>query len=214
MSQPDILTAPAVVVGGGIAGLSAALGLERCILVADESIGGGASRLAQGGIAAALGEDDSPVAHAADTIRVAAGLADPAMATLVADAAPGRIEWLRRLGVAFDMTGDGRLRLGREAGHGHDRIVHAGGDRTGAAVMQALRAAVLARPGIRRLEGFELVDIIASGRRAAGVLLQAADGTRHAVLAPQVVIASGGTSRHSRPCRASARCTSISKARI
>jgi len=192
VTHPDILTAPAVVVGGGIAGLSTALGLEGCTVVADEPLGGGSSRLAQGGIAAAIGEGDSAAAHAADTLRVAAGLADPAIAALVAEAAPGSVAWLEDLGVEFDAEGGGRLRLGREAGHGHDRIVHAGGDRTGAAVMRALRAAVVARPDIRRLEGFELVDIIASGARAAGVLLESADGERLAVLAPHVVVATGG----------------------
>ncbi len=177
MTHPDFITAPAVVVGGGIAGLSAALGLDGCTVVADEPVGGGSSRLAQGGIAAAISDGDRPALHAADTVRVAAELADPGIAALVAEAAPDRIEWLRALGVGFDCTDDGRLRLGREAGHGRDRIVHAGGDRTGAAVMRALRAAVLGRPDIRRLEGFELVDIIACGARAGGVLLEAADGS-------------------------------------
>ncbi len=192
MRYPDVIAAPAVVVGGGIAGLSAALGLEGCAVVANEPVGGGSSRLAQGGIAAAIGAGDNAAAHAADTLRVAAELADPAIASLVAEAAPGRIAWLRDLGVEFDRADDGGLRLGREAGHGHDRIVHAGGDRTGAAVMRALRAAVHARTDIRRLEGYELVDIIGSGPRAAGVLLEAAGGAQLAVLAPHVVIASGG----------------------
>ncbi len=192
MTHPDFITAPAVVVGGGIAGLSAALGLDGCTIVADESIGGGSSRLAQGGIAAAIGSGDRPALHAADTLRVAAELADPAIAALVAEAAPDRVDWLRALGVGFDAADDGELTLGREAGHGRDRIVHAGGDRTGAAVMRALRTAVVRRPDIGRLEGFELVDYIACGPQAAGVLLEAADGGRLAVLSPHVVVATGG----------------------
>ncbi len=192
MTSPDFITAPVVVVGGGIAGLSAALGLEGCTLVANEPVGGGSSRLAQGGIAAALGTDDEPALHAGDTLRVSAGLADPAIATLVAQAAAGRVEWLRALGVRFDAGPEGALLLGREAGHGRDRIVHAGGDRTGVAVMQALREAVLRRPDIRRLEGLELVDIIGCGSRAGGVLLESADGSRLAVLAPHVILATGG----------------------
>jgi len=189
--HPDVITAPAVIVGGGIAGLSAALALEGCTVVANEPVGGGSSCLAQGGIAAAIGGGDLPALHAADTLRVAAELADPGIAALVAEAAPGRIAWLRALGVEFDADG-AILRLGREAGHGRDRIVHAGGDRTGAAVMRSLRAAVLARPDIRCLEGFELVDLISSGSRIAGVLLEAADGARLAVLSPHVVLATGG----------------------
>ena len=98
MTHPEFITAPAFVVGGGIAGLSAALGLRDCTVVAGEPVGGGSSRLAQGGIAAAIGDGDSPALHAADTLRVAAALADPAIAALVADAAPDRIEWLRALG--------------------------------------------------------------------------------------------------------------------
>lgn len=192
MKAPDYITAPVVVVGGGIAGLSTALGLEGCLLVADEPVGGGSSCLAQGGIAAALGADDAPALHASDTLRVAAGLADAGIAGLVADDAAGRIAWLRDLGVPFDAAPDGRPLLGREAGHARDRIVHAGGDRTGAAVMRALRAAVLQRSDIHRLEGYALADIIGCGQRAGGVLLEGRDGARLAVLAPHVVLATGG----------------------
>jgi L-aspartate oxidase len=187
----DFITAPAVVVGAGVAGLTTALALDGCVLVADGADGGGASRLAQGGIAAAVGDGDSPRLHAADTLRVAAGLADPGIAALVTRDAPARIAWLRQIGVEFDAA-SGRTALGREAGHGRHRIVHAGGDRTGAAIMRALRTAALARTDIRALEGFTLVDIITGAGRAAGVLLEATDGARLAVLAPQVVLATGG----------------------
>jgi L-aspartate oxidase len=192
VNAPERIEAPVVVVGGGIAGLSAALALEGCTLVADGLIGEGSSQLAQGGIAAAIGPGDSPAQHAADTVQVGAGLTDAAIAALVTGAAPGRVGWLERLGTGFDRDADGALRLGREAGHGHSRIVHAGGDRTGASVMQALRAAVLRRTDIRVLEGFELVDLIVSDGRAAGVLLERPDGSGLAVIAPQVVLATGG----------------------
>lgn len=192
MRVDDFVTAPAVVVGGGIAGLATALSLDGCILVANEAIGGGASALAQGGIAAALGGGDSPARHAADTIRVSAELADPEIVALVTAAAADRIAWLQALGVAFDRASSGALALGREAGHDHHRIVHAGGDRTGAAVMSALRAAVSRRGDIRVLERFELIDLISSGGRATGALLEDAAGLRLAVLAPHVVLATGG----------------------
>jgi len=188
----DFVTAPAVVVGGGVAGLSAALALDGCVIVANEPIGGGSSVRAQGGVAAAIAHGDSPDLHAADTVAVAAGLALPEIATLVAEAAADRIGWLAALGVAFDRSPAGALALGREAGHGRHRVVHAGGDRTGAAVMQGLRAAVLLRPDIRVLEPFELVDLVTAGDRAAGVLLVGAGGLRIAVLAPHVVLATGG----------------------
>jgi len=192
VNAPDRIDAHAVIVGGGIAGLSAALAFDGCVLVADGLIGEGSSRLAQGGIAAAIGPGDSPALHAADTVRVGAGLTDAAIAALVTGAAPSRIDWLDALGVAFDRDATGALTLGREAGHGRNRIVHAGGDRTGAAVMQVLRAAVLRRPDIRVLEGLDLVDLITADGRAAGVLLERPDGRRLAVVAPQVVLATGG----------------------
>lgn len=192
MIADDVITAPAVVVGAGIAGLSTALALDGCVVAAGAAIGDGASWLAQGGIAAAIAPDDAPALHAADTLRVSADLAAADVAKIVTEAAPGRIAWLQEIGVEFDQSPGGQLTLGREAGHGHHRIVHAGGDRTGAAVMRALAAAVRRRPDIRLLEGCSLVDIITMGTRAAGVLLEAKDGTRFAVLAPQVVLATGG----------------------
>jgi len=188
----DFITTPAVVVGGGIAGLSTALALDGCVLVANEPIGGGSSCHAQGGIAAALGPGDSPGLHAADTLKVAAGIALPEIAAIVAQSAPGRIDWLAAIGVAFDRQPTGVPALGREAGHGRHRVVHAGGDRTGAAIMNALRAAVLARSDIRVLEPFHLVDLVTAGDRAAGVLLADSNGRRLAVLAPNVVLATGG----------------------
>ncbi len=77
---------------------------------------------------------------------------------------PGRIDWLAAIGVAFDRQPSGALALGREAGHSRHRMVHAGGDRTGAAVMGSLRAAVLERPDIRVLEPFDLIDLVTVGR--------------------------------------------------
>ncbi|HKX99959.1 MAG TPA: L-aspartate oxidase [Steroidobacteraceae bacterium] len=192
MTVNDFITAPAVVVGGGIAGLSTALSLEGCVVASGAPVGDGASRLAQGGIAAAIGPGDAPAQHSADTLRVSAGLAAEDVAALVTDAAPRRIAWLREIGVAFDVDANGSLVLGREAGHGRHRIVHAGGDRTGAAVMQALAWAARNRPDIRLLEGFALVDLVTCGARVAGVLLEAAGGSRLAVLAPHVVLATGG----------------------
>jgi L-aspartate oxidase len=192
VTADDFISAPAVVVGGGIAGLVTALALDGCVVVSGGPIGDGASRLAQGGIAAAIGADDAPALHAADTLAVSAGLAAADVAALVTAAAPERVDWLRGMGVGFDLGANGKPALGREAGHRRHRIVHAGGDRTGAAVMQALGAAVRRRPDIRLGEGFSLVDIVTAGPRAAGVLLEGSDGTLLAVLAPHVVLATGG----------------------
>jgi L-aspartate oxidase len=192
MIVDDFVVAPAVVVGGGIAGCATALALDGCVIVANEPLGGGSSCFAQGGIAAAKSTDDSPSSHAADTLAVSAGLAQPEIAALVAAAAADRVSWLEALGVAFDRTSTGALALGREAGHSWHRIVHAGGDRSGSVVMKTLRGALQARPDIRILEGFGLLDILTAGERAAGVVLASPAGHRLAVFAPNVVLATGG----------------------
>ena len=192
MTVDDFVTAPAVVVGGGIAGCATALALDGCVVVANEPVGGGSSCLAQGGIAAAMAVGDSPFSHSADTLSVAAGLALSDITALVAAAAADRVAWLAALGVVFDRTPSGALALGREAGHSWHRIVHAGGDRTGSAVMQAMRNALRDRSDVRLLEGFELLDLVNAGNHAAGVLLADSAGHRLAVLAPHVVFATGG----------------------
>ena len=183
---------PALVIGSGIAGLSTALGLGRCALLTRGKLGSGSSRYAQGGIAAALDPRDAAAAHAADTLAVAAGIADPLVAEAVAHAASGRIEWLRALGADFDTDADGRLRLGREAGHSARRIVHANGDATGAEVVRVLTAAVRARHEIEVFEGHELVDLVHHNGHVAGALALTPAGEMIALLAPAVVLATGG----------------------
>ena len=150
------------------------------------------SRHAQGGIAAALAAGDSAADHALDTLAVSAGLADPEVARAVAEAAVGRVEWLRALGARFDLDERGRLALGREAGHRTRRVAHAGGDATGAEVMRALVAAVEARDDIDVLAGYELIDLVRHGQRVVGVLARSPSGAVTAILAPAVVLATGG----------------------
>jgi L-aspartate oxidase len=182
----------ALVIGSGIAGLSTALGLGRCALLTRGKLGSGSSRYAQGGIAAALGPKDAAAAHAADTIAVAAGIADPLVAEAVTHAAAGRIEWLRALGAQFDADAEGRLRLGQEAGHSTRRIVHANGDATGAEVVRALSGAVRERPDIEVFERHELIDLVHHNDQVAGALALTPSGELIALLAPAVVLATGG----------------------
>src|SRR5690606_10204533 len=188
----DVRRARAVVVGSGIAGLSAALGIGDCIVLTRGALGSGSSPHAQGGIAAALGADDTPASHARDTLAVSAGLADADVARAIAEAAAGRIDWLLGLGARFDRDADGRLALGRDAGHPARRIAHAGGDATGAEVMRTLVDAVRSRPDIEVLDGHDLVDLVRYGRRVVGVLARTPDGELAAILAPSVVLATGG----------------------
>jgi L-aspartate oxidase len=188
----NLRRARVVVVGSGLAGLSTALGLRDCVVLTRGRLGSGSSGHAQGGIAAALAPDDHASYHAADTLSVSGGLGDAEVARAVTEAAAGRIEWLCSLGARFDVDAEGRLALGREAGHRARRIVHAGGDATGAEVMRALTDAARGRPDIEICAEHELVDLVVSAGRVAGVLALAPSGELVAVLAPAVVLATGG----------------------
>ncbi len=184
-----------VVVGSGVAGLSTALGLGTATVLTKGTLAGsGSTPWSQGGIAAALGADDSPALHAADTVAVAGGIADSGAARHLADRAPGRIGWLLATGADLDRDADGALALGREAGHSRRRIVHAGGDATGAEVARSLAAAVRAAPGIEVVERSFALDLIVSGGRVAGVLALE-EGRLVAYLAGAVVLATGGVGR-------------------
>ena len=141
------MRAPLIIVGAGIAGLSAALAaaphpvvlVSRTRVVRDVA-GDTATVLAQGGIAAAMASDDSPAAHAEDTLVAGARHNDRDAVRHLCGQAPNAIEWLRQQGVGFDVVDDhaDALALGREGGHRCARIVHAGGDATGARVLAVL----------------------------------------------------------------------------
>ena len=191
MNQP-IEHPHAIVVGSGVAGLATALALGNCTVVTKTGLGDGSSRWAQGGIAAAVGTGDHPSLHAADTVAVSGGLADPAIAELVTAGAPDAVDWLVALGARFDRGADGSLQLGREAGHGHHRIVHADGDATGAELMRTLRTAVRQRSDIAVLEHITVVDLLHGDGRIVGVVVVGSDGTRDLLTAPAVVLATGG----------------------
>jgi L-aspartate oxidase len=164
-----------VVVGGGIAGLATALHLAPLpvTLVVASPLGQQASTpLAQGGIAAAFGDDDHPALHAADTLHAGAGLSDPDVAARVAAAAPACIDWLVSQGTRFDRTASGdSLILGLEAAHSRRRIVHADGDGTGKCVLEALIRAVRQAPSIQVLENHRATDLTLDANGAvAGVV--------------------------------------------
>ncbi|NQV07076.1 L-aspartate oxidase [bacterium] len=193
----QVITADAVVVGAGVAGLSAALGMapKKVLLVTKTALGDGSTRLAQGGIAAAVGPDDSPSAHAADTIAVGAGLNDVGAVSVLTGEGPDRILDLVAAGARFDRGEAGEFRLGREAGHGARRILHADGDATGAEVSRALTAAVLAASHVTVVEGCFATDLIVDAGRVAGTACRTGDGSKLALLAPAVVLATGGIGR-------------------
>jgi L-aspartate oxidase len=189
-----------LVVGSGVAGLSAALAVPagRTVLLASKDrLGHSATRYAQGGIAAVLDPEgwagDSVAEHVADTLAAGAGLCDPvAVLTLVEEGA-NAIADLRKLGVGFDTdpSGPGELARTREGGHSRSRVVHAGGDATGAELERALTEAVRAIPSVRAAEHAFLVDLLTTDGRVTGALLWA-DGGPRLVRAGAVVLASGG----------------------
>ena len=190
-----------VVVGGGIAGLATALHLAPLpvtLLVASPLGQHASTPLAQGGIAAALGADDHPALHAADTLQAGAGLSDPDVAARVAAAAPACIEWLIAHGTRFDRTASGdSLILGLEAAHSRRRIVHADGDGTGRCILNALVYAVRQAASIQVLENHRVIDLALDGHGSvAGVVYVPgrSEGSDEPVLIPgrAVVLATGG----------------------
>ncbi|HEY7824821.1 MAG TPA: L-aspartate oxidase [Acidimicrobiia bacterium] len=184
------LDAP-IVVGAGVSGLSVALGLSKAYVISSEEMG--STWWAQGGIAAALAEDDSPQSHAADTIAVSGGLAvDEAVETLTRGG-PEAVSRLIQLGAEFDRDDQGEILLGREGGHRVRRVVHADGDATGAEVMRALSEAATAADHVEMIEG-RVVDLARNADRVVGVL--AVDGEDRTVYTgPAVVMATGGAGR-------------------
>ncbi len=189
-----------VVVGAGIAGLMAAYKLAplRVAVLCKRPLGtGAATDWAQGGIAAALGGDDSPELHAQDTRIAGAGLSDESIAEILANDAPARIEELLELGAAFDRTADGALALGREAAHQRRRIVKAGGDATGHEILRTLIAAVGSSDHVDVIADTIVEDLLVDGeRRVAGVVVRSRDlGERFIVRAPATVLATGGVGR-------------------
>jgi L-aspartate oxidase len=194
-------TTDVLVVGSGVAGLTAALHLREqglhVTVVTKVNIDDGSTRWAQGGIAAVLDPLDTPEAHAFDTEIAGVGLCDPAAVRVLVEEGPARVRELIRIGAAFDRNPDGSLMLTREGGHRADRIVHAGGDATGAEVQRALHAAVRRDPWIRLVEHALVLDLLrAADGRACGITLHvlgegSEDGVG-AILARAVVLATGG----------------------
>jgi len=186
---------PVVVVGSGVAGLSAALALAPLpvLLLTSAALGAqAATPWAQGGLAAAVGPDDAPEAHAADTIAAGAELCDAAVVALVTNAAPAVARELTALGARFARNADGTLALGREGGHGVHRIVHAA-DATGAEIERVLVAATRACEAIVVREGVRAERLVQAADGAiCGLETCDARGERARIEARAVILATGG----------------------
>jgi L-aspartate oxidase len=190
------ISADLVVVGSGVAGLSTALRAARRFRVAlltKTTLTVTATRIAQGGIASALGADDSPELHFQDTIQAGKGLCEEeAVWTLVREGPMRITELIEEVGAHFD-TVDGHLDLTIEGGHSRRRVAHAQGDATGSELEASLTRRLLYNKRLDVYENYYVIDILTVNGRCAGVLgMDAEEGTINYFRAPAVVLAMGG----------------------
>lgn len=191
----SVRTDSVIVVGSGMAGLICALALAPrsvTLMTKTPRLEGGSSLWAKGGIAAAVGPEDTPEHHAADTLSAGAGLSDPESALRLAEEGVDNLQWLVDEGVPFDRAVDGTLALAREAAHGYARIVHAGGDATGRILMQALIKRVRATRSITVLEDTFAHDLMVSDGQVQGLVAYHPKKGWAYHYASQVVLATGG----------------------
>jgi len=190
-----------IVVGSGVAGLTAAMHARRAgyrvVIVTKSTVDQGSTKWAQGGIAAALDPEDSPAEHLHDTLVAGAGLCDRGAVDVLVTQGPESVRRLIALGAEFDRDDSGAIALTREGGHLRDRIAHAGGDATGAEISRALVDAVSLDSGIEVIEHALVIDLLLdTDGSAQGVTLHVmGEGERGgvgAILAPAVVLATGG----------------------
>ncbi len=191
------MTAPILIIGAGVAGLYTALKLapRPVTVITARPLGTEASSgWAQGGMAAAIGADDSPALHFSDTMEAGAGLVDPEAARILVEGAADAVEDLARLGVRFDRDSKGDYVLGREAAHCRKRIVHATGDQAGAEIMRALIDAARRAPHIEILERVVAEDLLTDDNGAVGGVLAyvVERGERALFEAAETILATGG----------------------
>ena len=182
-----------LVLGSGIAGLSAAIhaaqrGLSVVVLT-KSALATSATLYAQGGVAAALEEPDTTELHLSDTLVAGAGLCDPDAVRILVTEGPARVRELMAMGAVFDRI-DGELALAREGGHSVARVVHAGGDATGAEIERALAEAVPRTIEVR--EGWFSLDLLVEDGTCVGVRGLRADGGIEEVRAAHTILATGG----------------------
>jgi len=183
-----------LVIGGGIAGLRAALGLEpglTAVVVTKDLLTLSNSAEAQGGIAGVLDPLDDFANHTADTIAAGKGLCDHDVVEMVVREAPERIRELIGIGTRFDET-DGLIDLTREGGHSHRRVVHANGDATGREVMRALQEAAVQRDGVQVWQNTFTIDLLTVDGHCRGAIVHDPERPTTCVWAKQTILATGG----------------------
>ena len=192
--MPDRIRTRFLVVGSGVAGLHTAWRASQhgdVLLLTKRSLFDSATAYAQGGIAAALGAGDSPALHRQDTLAAGAALCDAAAVQVLVEEGPARVRELQTAGADFDLDPKGRLKLGREAAHSKNRIVHAHGDQTGAEVARTLVARVKETKRIKVLERARVLDLIVRRGTCYGVRASIA-GRATEIIADATVLATGG----------------------
>ena len=183
-----------VIVGGGVAGLRAAIGLApagRVLVLTKAEPAESNTGYAQGGIAAAMGDDDSPSLHAADTIRAGDGLCDETAVRVLVEHGPPYVRELVEWGARFDLAPDGRAALGREAAHSVRRVLHAG-DATGREIGRVLWECVRALSSVETIDHALVTEVLVENGRAIGVRYFDGAGTSRDVRAGATLLATGG----------------------
>jgi len=190
-----VINTDVLIIGSGIAGLYSALNIDsnlKVTIMTKESVDHSNSWLAQGGIAAAIKDYDTPAEHYDDTQIAGAELCDPEATAVLVHEGPAAIEHLRRLNVPFDLNAEGDLMVTREGGHLKNRIVHAGGDATGRETVKVLAPLVFSQSNISVAEKSMLVDIITDNTEVRGATVLESDGTISLYRASNIIIATGG----------------------
>src|SRR5258708_15239174 len=190
-----------LVIGDGIAGLSAAIRLAETgtvLVVTKEELAESNTAYAQGGIAVAMGGEEDVALHLEDTMAAGDGLVNREAAAVLVTEGPKRVQELIAWGTAFDRDVEGRngergeLLRTREGAHSLSRILHANGDATGREIAVSLLRHVRENPRIELMEWTTSVDLIVEGGRVVGVTLLAGEGGLRVVQARAVLLASGG----------------------
>ncbi|CAN5748113.1 L-aspartate oxidase [soil metagenome] len=191
--------AEVLVIGAGIAGLSLALSLPEHInvtIVTKGALGESNTWYAQGGLAAAIGPDDDPALHFADTIAAGANLCDEQAVRELVDGGPEAVRWLLEQGTRFDIE-DQELALGREAAHSRHRVIHAGGDATGAEIERSLVVQLRRRSTVTILDHTTAIDLVANadGSCAGAIVAENETTSSTFIAASTTVLANGGAGR-------------------
>ena len=185
-----------IILGGGLAGIYTALNIDpkyKIGMFIKDKIDKGSSNLAQGGIAAEIKFDPARMKeHYEDTLRAGSYINDPEATRVLVEEAPENIERLINLGVGFDKDDDGKLVTTLEGGHRSRRILHAGGDTTGASVMKDLRETLYKRTNIEIFEDYMAYEIIKKDNQAIGVIVINQENKPIAVFGSRTVVATGG----------------------